>query len=330
MQILTFEERQRIERYVGFRFRKREVARRLDRDPRVIRRELARNTKGGRRYTAVAAQARADRLAHKTNKRKLETDGILHDYVVAALKEGSSPEEIAGQLKHHPPAALSGHTISHESIYQYIYFGEGRWEYLYPCLRRKQRRRRRLRGRKPQKLTIPERISIHWRPQVIEERQRFGDWETDTLQFGRQKGGVSVQYERKAMLARLHKLLRRTAGETGHALRQTAESVHPAFFKSLTFDNGKEGVCHTDIRDGYGVETYFCDPYASWQKGGVENLNGLLREYLPKGTDLATLTEEQLRVIQERLNNRPRKKLGYRTPNEVYAQATKEGGALNP
>lgn len=324
MQIITFEERQRIERYIDLRCAKREIARRLARDPRVIRRELSRNIKEGKRYTAATAQDRADRLAHRTNKRKLETDGMLHDYVITSLKEGSSPEEISGRLKQHPPRVLLGHVISHESIYQYIYEGKGRWEYLYPYLRRKQRRRRKQLGRKPQKLTIPERISIHERPLVINERNRCGDWETDTLQFGRQKGGVSVQYERKAMLTRLHKLTKRTAEATKEALRHTAESVIPLFFRSLTWDNGKEGVCHTAIRDEYGVATYFCDPYASWQKGGVENLNGLLREYLPKGTDLATLTEEQLYVIQERLNNRPRKKLNYLTPNEVYAQATKE------
>ncbi len=330
MQILTFEERQRIERYLGFRLAKRDIARRLDRDPRVVRGELSRNTRGGKRYTAVTAQARADRLAHKTNRRKLETDGVLHEYVIAQLTKGHSPEEIAGRLKKHPPASLLGHTISHESIYQYIYEGEGRWEYLYPYLRRKQRTRRKQRSRKPQKTKIPERISIHERPEEVNRRERFGDWETDTLQFGRQKGGVSVQYERKAMLGRLTKLSCRSAQATKEALRRTAESVSPVFFRTLTFDNGTEGTCHTSVRDEYGVETYFCDPYASWQKGGVENLNGLLREYLPKSTDLSTLTEEQLYVIQEKLNNRPRKKLNYLTPNEIYTQATEEGGALNP
>lgn len=331
MQILTLEERQRIERYLGFRFKKREMARRLGRDPRVIRRELANNTQGGKRYTAASAQAKADRLASHTNHRKLEADAGLHDYVVAQLREGLSPEEIAGRLKARPPAKLKGHYVNHESIYQYIYEGEGRWENLYPYLRRKQRKRRKRCGRKSQKITIPARISIHLRPQMINERARYGDWETDTLQFGRQRGGVSVQYERKGMLARVHKLKRRTSEETELALRQTAESVVPQFFQSLTWDNGKEGVCHTKIRDDYQIETYFCDPYASWQKGGVENLNGLLREYLPRNTDLAKLTAEQLYAIQERLNNRPRKKLNYLTPNEVYAQTVKAGGgALNP
>lgn len=320
MQILTFPEREKIERYLGFKFSKREMGRRLGRDPRVIRRELDCNTQGNKRYTAASAQARADRLAGKTNHRKLETDVLLHDYVITQLKEGFSPEEIAGRLKYQTPSKLKGHYINHESIYQYIYEGEGRWEGLFHHLRRKQPKRRKQCSRKAQKALIPERISIHERPVVINDRQRFGDWETDTIQFSRQRGGISVQYERKAMLTRVHKLVKRTSEETEEAIRQTAESVVPEFFQSLTWDNGKEGVCHTRIRDDYGIPTYFCDPYSSWQKGGVENLNGLLREYLPRSTDLTKLSEEQLYTIQERLNDRPRKKLGYLTPNEVYGR----------
>lgn len=325
MQILTFSERERIERYLGFKFKKRDIARRLGRDPRVIRRELASNTQGHKRYSAASAQARAERLASHTNRRKLETDARLHDFVVAQLRAGFSPEEIAGRLKYQPPAQLQGHYINHESIYQYIYEGEGRWEGLFHHLRRKQGKRQKQRGRKAQKVLIPERISIHQRPAVINDRQRFGDWETDTIQFSRQKGGVSVQYERKAMLARVHKLTSRGSEETEEAIRQTVESVVPQFFHSLTWDNGGEGVCHTKIRDDYNISTYFCDPYSSCQKGGVENLNGLLREYLPRSTDLSTLTEEQLYIIQERLNNRPRKKLRYLTPNEVYTQTINQG-----
>lgn len=331
MQILTFEDRQKIERYLAFKFKKREIGRRLGRDPRVIRRELASNTPSGKPYTAASAQARARKLASKTNCRKLEADRDLHDYVLAKLRQGFSPEEIAGRLKHSPPVKLQGHYVNHESIYQYIYEGEGRWEGLFHLLRRKQPKRRKQCGRKAQKVLIPQRISIHERPEVINARQRFGDWETDTIQFTKQKGGVSVQYERKAMLARIHKLASRTSEETESAIRQTAESIVPEFFKSLTWDNGGEGVCHIKIRDDYNIPTYFCDPYSSWQKGGVENLNGLLREYLPRSTDLSKLTEKQLYTIQERLNNRPRKKLNYLTPNEVYAQTINQrGGALNP
>ena len=135
----------------------------------------------------------------------------------------------------------------------------------------------------------------------------------------------------KQMLARIHKVKNGTAEETQTAISKSIESLPQDLFLSLTWDNGKEGVCHTKIRDDYNVETYFCDPYSSWQKGGVENLNGLIREYLPRDTDMATITDEDIYRIQELLNNRPRKKLGYLTPNKALAAITNQlTGALNP
>lgn len=330
MQILSQKEREQIEWFLKLKLKIREIGRRLDRDHGVISRELKRNTLTGHRYSAAVAQRLADRKSHHTNKRKLEADEPLHDWVIKHLQAGWSPEQIAGRLKSHPPKFLQGKYINHESIYQYIYDGEGRYEYLYPCLRRKQKKRRRKYGRKPQKTFIPERISIHLRPEVVNERRRYGDWESDTLNFGRHKQAVSVQYERTFMLSRLHKLVNKTAEATEDALSDSVESLPMEFWKSITFDNGAEAAFHTRIRDGYNLETYFCDAYASWQKGGVENLNGLLREYLPKKTDPATITEDRLCHIQESLNTRPRKKLGYLTPNEtVRAEINKLTGALN-
>lgn len=201
---------------------------------------------------------------------------------------------------------------------------------MYHYLRKKHRQRRKKCGRKKQKIAIPERISIHLRPEVINQRKRAGDWETDTMTFKKQKASLSVQYERKLMLSRIHKVKDKTAEETEQAVSQSVESLPPELFKSITWDNGGEGVCHTKIRDGYDIATYFCDTYASWQKGGVENLNGLIREYLPRETDMNTISNEDIYRIQERLNNRPKKKLGYLSPNEALAAVTKQlTGALN-
>ena len=321
MQILTISEREKIERYLSFKMGSREIGRKLNRNHSVVSREVARNTQGGQRYSATRAQARTDRESHKTNKRKLETDSVLHDYVIKRLKEDLSPEEIAGRLRNHPPKLLRGKYINHESIYQYIYDGEGRYEHLYPCLRKAHKKRRRKFGRKQQQTSIPQRVSIGLRPEVINRRLRYGDWETDTMVFRKQKTAVSVQYERKAMLTRLHKVENRSAEATETAINDSVESLPAQAWKSITWDNGGEGVCHTKIRDGYDIKTYFCDTYASWQKGGVENLNGLIRQYLPKGIDISTITDEQIYQIQERLNNRPRKKLNYLTPNEVMSTA---------
>lgn len=331
MRVLTSVQREWIEFLNNRGQGPRDIGRFLKRDHTIVSRELKRNTKPGKKYSAVTAQKLADLKAKKTNKRKLDRDRELHDYAVKKIKEGFSPDEVSGELKNYPPTKLLGKTISYEAIYDYIYNGEGKWEGLYHHLRKKHRQRRKQCSRKSRKIPIPERISIHLRPEVINERKREGDWETDSMKFKKQKASLSVQYERKLMLARTRKVKDGTAEETEKAISKSIESLPQELFKSLTWDNGKEGVCHTKIRDGYNIETYFCDPYSSWQKGGVENLNGLIREYLPRKTDMATITDEDIYRIQEKLNNRPRKKLGYLTPNKALAAITNQlTGALNP
>ncbi len=290
MRLLTSVQRQWIEFLNNKGQGPREIGRFLKRDHTIVSRELKRNTKPGKKYSAVTAQKLADLKAKKTNKRKLDKDRELHDYVVKKIKQGFSPDEVAGV----PSQALKGKTISYESIYDYIYNGEGKWEGLYHHLRKKHRRRIKQHARKSHKVPIPDRVSIHLRPRVIDQRKRVGDWETDSMKFKKQKASLSVQYERKLMLARIHKVKDGSMEETEKAISKSIKSLPGELFLSLTWDNGKEGVCHTRIRDGYDVDTYFCDPYASWQKGGVENLNGLIREYLPKKTDMATITDEDI------------------------------------
>lgn len=309
-----------IEYSVRIKRSKRAIAQVLRRDLSVIKRELQRNTLPGKRYDAKSAQRLADHRARKTNTRKLDTNDTLQAYVVAQLREGWSPEEVCGRLALDPPPSLHGVTLCHETVYQWIYEGQGRFGGLYAALPRQQRKRRRRRGRKPRKQTIPARVSIHMRPDTINERRRVGDWESDTMVFRKQAEGLSVQYERKCQLTRFHRVRNRSAEETEQAIAKTMDTLPTWMFKSMTFDNGGEGACHVQFRERFGVETYFCDPYASWQKGGVENTNGLIRRYLPQTKKLATVTDDELHAIQERLNNRPRKSLGYRTPNEALAE----------
>ena len=152
---------------------------------------------------------------------------------------------------------------------------------------------------------------------MIEAKKRFGDWEGDLAAFSKQREALAVQYERKAMLLRIKRVMNKTALEHEQALMGTLESLPPFLRQSLTFDNGGENACHRTVRDALGIATYFCDPYSAWQKGGVENVISLIRQYLPRKTDLSTLTNEDLQNIQEHINNRPRKSLNYLTPNEV-------------
>lgn len=330
---LSYYERQIIETRLRGKWKIRQIGRHLNRSPSIISREVKRNIHPEGKYLADHAQGLAEKRTHTTNKRKLDKDPRLLNYVRKKLEDDWSPEEIAGRTKNHLPAILNGETISHESIYQYVY-NSPYGNHLYHCLRRKNVPRRKKRyARKPQKPFITERISIHSRPEIINKRERFGDWESDSMVFRKQKSALSVQHERKSLLVRLHKVADRGSEETLEALRATIESL-PAkdLALSFTFDNGGEGARHTEIRDEYGVATFFCDTYKSWQKGGVENSNGLIRQYLPKNSNLDKMTEDMIYAIQEKLNDRPRKKLGYSTPNEVINSfvLNQQSVALNP
>lgn len=329
MQRITYFEKQIIE--VGIRCKKsvRSIARSLNRDHRVVQREVDRNSGKTSPYTASVAQRIFEERMKKKNVKKLEKEENidLKKYVVGMLKQDWSPDEIAGVLKQQPPSELAGKTISYESIYQYIYEGEGRYENLYRHLRKGRPKRIRRKGRKCKKVSIPSKISIHQRPNEINKKTVYGHWESDTVEGPRSaKTNLSVQYERKAMLARITKVSDKTAVETENAIRKGIDDLPEYLFKSITFDNGGESATHIKLRDDYGIETYHCDAYASWQKGGVENLNGLIRQYVPKGKDIANFTDQQIYDIQERLNNRPRKSLNYLSPNQILAQITGEVG----
>lgn len=330
--LLTFYDRERIEYYLHFkRLSLRKIAGFIGRNHTVVIREVKRNKPQFFPYNAELAQKAADRRSHYTNKRKLDKDESLKDYVRARLRDDDwSPQQIAGRLKKHPPPELNKQSVCMETIYQYIYCqadGEERW---FPCLKRAKRQRQRRYNRKPQKVSIPDRVSIQQREETINSKLRYGDWESDTLSFSRQKPALSVQYERKAMLVKIHKLTDKGAEETKEAITKTLDDFPGYFNKSMTFDNGGEGAKHQELKEVFNIQTYFCDPYKSWQKGGVENINGLLRRYLPRRTNLVKIENEQILIIQELLNNRPRKTLNYLTPNEVINKELNiKSGALN-
>jgi len=314
---LTYFDRQQIAFYARLKWNAKRIAEAIGKDRTVVWRELQRNRSPHLEYEADKAHYYSERRAQKTNRRKLEKYPKLRAYVRRRLGEGWSPEQIAGRLKAHPPPGLAKLAVSHEAIYQFIYEEE---PWLYHKLRRKQPVRYQKLGRRKNKASISERTSIHDRPEEINQRETVGHLESDTVLCRGRKQAISVQYERKIQLVRIHKVQGFNAPETKEALKQTIESLPDQFVKSITFDNGGEGAKHAELRTEYGLHTYFCDTYSAWQKGGVENMNGLLRQYLPRKTDLAQVTREQIYEIQEKLNNRPRKKLNYLTPNELLAE----------
>lgn len=311
---LTFYDRQKLEYWLRTSQSMRAIARIMRRDHTVLTRELKRNGGGERKkYRADIAQRMFEKRCHQQHQSKLDKYPELKELVIEGLKKEWSPDVIAGKMK------LAGQkiTISHESIYYYAYNKDGRFEgwYKYLCQGKKKRQKRH--ARKATKTLIIERKSIHERPEYVNQRERYGDWESDSMLFPNQKPTLSVQSERKSKLIRIHKTVDKTADETNNALTRTIESLPADLFQTFTFDNGSENTKHVDIKKEYGIETYFCDTYASWQKGGVENANKLIRRYLPRNTDMNKMTDRDIYEIQEKINDRPRKCLNYFSPNEI-------------
>jgi len=327
---LSYYERQIIETSLAAGRSARAIARVIGRDHSVVSREIKRNKGQLFPYSSGLAQKATWRRAKYTNTKKLIKDWRLCLYVTNRLHELWSPEQIAGRLKSHPPEFLSGKSVGHEAIYRFIYDEDKGAPWLYHKLRRTHPLRQPQGQRKSnQRTIIPDRTPISARPEVVNRKERYGDWESDGMEFQRKrKGLVSVQKERKSHLLRLTKLETKQAKETRAAIENVLEELPREFIQSITFDNGGEAAEHYRIKEEYNLETYFCDTYCAWQKGSVENIIGLLRQYLPKRSDISALTENDLYAIQERLNNRPRKSLNYQTPNEIFKQIT-QSGALN-
>lgn len=322
MQPITLYEREQIELYLRMGKKKKWIADKLRRDYSIIKREIKRNSGEHLPYTAADAHYFAQRRAQKTNKRKLlkPENEKLKTFVDEKIRADWSPEEIAGRLKKHPPDGITD-TVSHESIYDYIYNGAEKYEHFYQHLRTARKQRQPRFQRRKQGNVLKNRVSIHERPNSINQKKEYGHWETDLVEFARnQKNALSVKYERKAMLCRLHKVNDKSAKENETTISETIESFPAYWFKSVTRDNGKENAKHQKTFYDFNVLSYFCDPYCSWQKGGIENLNKLIRQYLPKHTNFEKITQTDILAIQEKLNNRPRKSLNYLTPNEIFAK----------
>ena len=184
------------------------------------------------------------------------------------------------------------------------------WEFL----RRKQKRRRKKGGRKAQRARIPDRVSIHARPAVVARRKQFGHWEGDSIVGKNHASGLHTEYERVSSMIRFEYLARINADETVVAAQKIFSLLPPQARRTTTLDNGSEHTKHTE----FGIQAYFADPYSSWQRGGNENANMWIRYYFPKGIDFSTIDADELRDVEWELNNRPRKRLNYKTPQEAF------------
>lgn len=306
-----------------------EIARALGRHRTTISRELARNG-NPQHYDAARAQLRYEgRRKACRPKKKLEHQP-LRDYVFDKLSCGFTPEQVSGRLPmEHPDAPRM--RISHEALYQGLYNDERLHCLIQYLPQARPKRRKRGQGKSSRGPSIPGRIGIEKRPEVVAERSRFGDWEGDTLVGAGQQGFLTTLVERRSLLLRAELVQTKQASEVAQAVIDALIDMPVSWVKTITFDNGTEFARHSDIAAVLPADIYFADPYASYQRGTNENTNGLLRRYFPKGTSLKSLTKQHLQAVVEEINNRPRKKLGYRTPNEVFQNhLLLTRGALRP
>jgi IS30 family transposase len=294
-----------------------DIAYKLNRPKSTISRELRRNRSAVYNvYTAYRAQERATErksIAHQRPRLKNDT---IRRYVRRKLKLGWSPEQIAGRLGIDSP----GLSISHEAIYQYLYDNRvRRSEDLVPCLARAHRRRQLKDHRHTHKsLHIPQRISINDRPASVETRSEFGHWETDSVISRQSPAALNVIVERKSRFTIITKLTQKSAQQTRTALTRTLSRFPRHARRTITYDNGSENVEHLRANMVLGTQSYFCNPYSSWEKGTNENTIGLIRRVYPKKTNFNHVSQTDVKTLQRRLNNRPRKCLSYKTPCEVF------------
>lgn len=223
-----------------------------------------------------------------------------------------------------------GESISHEAIYQFVYAQIHRDGYgsvkpgkedLRTCLRRRRKRRIPPGTRRCQRVLRPKGPSIEGRPSVVDKRCRLGDWEGDTVESAGHKPGVNTLVERKTGKVCITKLSDRTAAATAQAITQRLRRMPKGARRTLTLDNGSENQYWPELKSTVGIQCFFAHPYSSWERGSNENTNGLIRDYFPKSTDFIKIPDDKLAFVERELNTRPRKRLGYLTPNEAWGVA---------
>lgn len=311
---LSESERTLIAHYHNQGRRLSEIGRLISRPKSTVWREISRNKNKSGDYNATTAGKRY--RARRQRPFLLDQDQSLQAYVVGCLQEGISPEMISLRLKRYGKREKMGY-VNHESIYRWLYQPTQKKQKLYKLLA--QHHAKRGRRKRAHRGTIKHRVGLAERPGHVLKRSQAGHWEADLISFKRNTQHMLVLHERKTRYTALLKLENKTADHTFQQLLGFMKQLPSYLRRTMTFDNGMEFSHHFKLKQALGIDTYFCDVYASWQKGGIENMNGRIRRDLPRKTDLRALSEADIEQIMLGHNFMPRKVLKAKSPIEALA-----------
>jgi transposase, IS30 family len=294
-------------RHISFR----QIARDLGRATSTVTREYKRNLRPSGWYAAFVAQS------YTNGRRRRSRSGLrisrrYRKIIIQLLRQEWSPEQISDYLKH-----KEQYFVSFQTIYRWIKKDRRRGGSLFKNLRIVPKRRRKRYRSKDSRGVLAGKRLISERPAFINDRSSIGHWEGDTVMGTDKHQCILTLVERKTGMSRMAKLSNRTAQNTNNALLKII-STEPNMFKSITFDNGTEFHSYKEIEKAFPVTCYFANPHHPWERGSVENFNGLLRQYFPKGTSLSYVGNKRLELISNRINSRPRKRLKFVSPKEMY------------
>ena len=306
---LTQEQRYQIYALLKTEHSQTEIALVIGVNKSTISREITRN-RGQRGYRPKQAQRFRDERRQQVVQKRISAETWAK--VDEKVREDWSPEQISGWLKKETTVR-----VSTEWIYQHIYLDKRSGGDLHKHLRCQKKRRKRV-GDYDRRGKIPNQVSIDDRPDIVEKRERLGDWEADTIIGAGQRGAIVTLVDRKSRFTLLKQVDRRTAAAVEVAILELLRP-YPGMTNTITFDNGKEFSNHQVIAEILQADMFFAHPYSSWERGTNENTNGLIRQYFPKGSDFSSITDDQVLFVKERLNDRPRKCLDFQAPAVVFS-----------
>lgn len=308
---LTLKERYQISAYKKVGYTQSQIAQALQVNVSTISRELSRNTLMGYYHPEAAERLCYQRHKHKIKSIKMTP--VIKQYIKDKLKCDWAPEQIAGVMQ----KEKCENAVSYESIYRYIYENKAHGGKLYQHLRHKNKKYHKRGNEYNTRGLLKNRISISQKPKIVEKKTRVGDWEIDTMIGANHQGALVTIVDRCSKFALIKHVPSKHANIITHAVIEMMLPIRK-ITHTITSDNGKEFAYHQHIAKELQTQFYFANAYHSWERGLNEHTNGLIRQYLPKQTDFTKLKKEQIQFIQDRLNHRPRKSLGYKTPAEVF------------